>query len=196
MMARNYVVDCTLSVILIVGVYQFYFLTQRIDPRRMRVFRSPLDEKIPFLPGWSWVYSGLYYPAILYLNWTVESPRDFTNMAFSFIVLLAMQMACFYLYPVATPPHWREINSGKSWSERLLRLVRRFDKESNCFPSMHVSVATLTAMHMQRTLGPAAFAFPVLISLSCLFTKQHYLIDVPGGMLLGWLAYAAYRWVA
>ena len=195
MRVQEYVVNCTLSVILIVGVYQFYFLTQRVDPRRVRVFNSPIDNGIPFWPAWSWVYSCLYYPGILYLNWTVRDAREFTRMAFSFIVLLGMQMACFYVYPVATPPPWRQMNHGSSWSERLLRLVRRYDRESNCFPSMHVSVATLTAFHMSRTLGPSAFAFPILILLSCLFTKQHYLIDLPAGALLGWVAYGAYRWM-
>jgi membrane-associated phospholipid phosphatase len=35
----------------------------------------------------------------------------------------------------------------------------------------------------------AAFAFPTLIGLSCLFTKQHYIVDIPAGAALGWLNY-------
>ena len=38
-------------------------------------------------------------------------------------------------------------------------------------------------------MGPAAFAFPLVIGLSCLFTKQHYLVDLPAGAALGWLAH-------
>ena len=57
---------------------------------------------------------------------------------------------------------------------------------------MHVSVAMLTAMHSVATLGPLAFLFPVLIALSCVFTKQHYLIDLPFGAALGWIAFQAY----
>jgi hypothetical protein len=30
---------------------------------------------------------------------------------------------------------------------------------------------------------------PALIALSCVLTKQHYLIDLPFGALLGWSAY-------
>jgi len=33
----------------------------------------------------------------------------------------------------------------------------------------------------------------VLIALSCLFTKQHYVIDLPAGALLGWSTFGAYR---
>ena len=35
----------------------------------------------------------------------------------------------------------------------------------------------------------AHLAFPLLIALSCVLTKQHYLIDLPFGALLGWVAY-------
>ena len=76
----------------------------------------------------------------------------------------------------------------------LLALVQRFDARSNSFPSMHVSVATLTALHLQGHFGLAAFAFPVLVGLSCLFTKQHYLIDLPPGAALGWTVYRLYSW--
>jgi membrane-associated phospholipid phosphatase len=185
-------INLVLSVVLIVGAYQFYFFTQRHWIRPPRRFVSPIDERIPYIPGWSWVYSFLYYPAILYLNLIAGSPGHFTRMAFSFIVLLAMQLACFTLYPVATPAHWRREPESGARSERFLKFVRNFDAETNCFPSMHVSVATLTALHAQATLGPVAFAFPLLIAVSCALTKQHYLIDLPFGALLGWGAYQLY----
>jgi membrane-associated phospholipid phosphatase len=54
---------------------------------------------------------------------------------------------------------------------------------------MHTSVATLTALHLYPSLGPSALAFPVLIGASCLFTKQHYVVDVPAGAALGWAAF-------
>jgi hypothetical protein len=38
--------------------------------------------------------------------------------------------------------------------------------------------------------------FPALIGLSCLFTKQHYLIDVPAGAAPGWFDYCLYLKIA
>lgn len=195
MTAVDYMVNLVLSGILIVGAYQFYFFTQRHPVRAAREFRSALDERIPFVPWWSWIYSFLYYPAILYLNWLVSDARQFTMLAFSFLMLLFMQMLFFWLLPVSTPAHWRSINTGKTASEKFLLFVQKFDQSSNCFPSMHVSVAMLTALHAAPSLGPAAFAFPLLIALSCLFTKQHYLIDLPAGAALGWLAHQLYLWL-
>jgi membrane-associated phospholipid phosphatase len=192
MRAQDYFVNLVLSVILIVGAYQFYFLPQRRPLRAPRSFHSPLDEAMPFWPVWSWVYSFLYYPAILYLNWLVRDARHFVMMAFSFIVLLLAQLLIFYLFPVETPRHWRSINTGESLSERFLLFVQRFDGPTNCFPSMHVSVAMMTALHAASTLGPMAYAFPALIAVSCVFTKQHYMIDLVFGALLGWGVYLGY----
>jgi len=110
----------------------------------------------------------------------------------SYLLLLGLQMAFFVLFPVATPEHWRAINRRRTLSERFLAFVQRFDARSNSFPSMHTSVAMLTALHLVPHLGALAFVFPVLIALSCLFTKQHYVIDLPAGALLGWLAFHAY----
>jgi membrane-associated phospholipid phosphatase len=190
--AIDYAIDLALSVILIIGVYQFYFWCQRNPLAAPREFRLAIDERLPYWPSWVWVYSFLYYPLILYLNFILPSPRQFTHVAISYLLLLALQMTFFVLVPVTTPAHWRAFNRRRTLSERFLALVQRFDARSNSFPSMHVSVATLTALHMQPHLGAAGFAFPVLIGLSCLFTKQHYLIDLPPGALLGWAAYHAY----
>jgi membrane-associated phospholipid phosphatase len=110
-------------------------------------------------------------------------------------VLLALQMLFFVFFPVETPEKWRALNQGRGKSERFLAFVRRFDGASNCFPSMHVSVATLTALHLQSALGPWVFLFPVLIALSCLFTKQHYLVDLPAGAALGWISFVCFQWL-
>jgi membrane-associated phospholipid phosphatase len=140
-----------------------------------------------------WIYSCLYYPIILYLNFVIGSAREFTYVATSYMVLLGLQMLFFLFVPVTTPPHWRAYNRERTLSERFLAVVQRIDAPSNSFPSMHVSVAMLTAMHLVPHLGTMAFAFPLAIALSCLFTKQHYVIDLPAGAVLGWWSFAAYR---
>jgi len=189
----DYVVNLLLSAILIVGAYQFYFWCQRNPLSPVRQFRLGIDERIPYWPSWVWIYSCLYYPIILYLNFVLDSAREFTYVATSYMLLLALQMLFFVFVPVATPPHWRSYNRSRTLSERFLALVQKFDAPSNSFPSMHTSVAMLTALHLAPHVGAAAFAFPLLIALSCLFTKQHYLIDLPAGAVLGWWTFAAYR---
>ncbi|HEX9444751.1 MAG TPA: phosphatase PAP2 family protein [Candidatus Binatia bacterium] len=192
----DYVLHLTLSVFLIVGVYQFYFWCQRHALAPARKLKLAADDWIPYRPRWVWIYSFLYYPVILYVNWTVRSPGQFTRIAGSFILLLIFQMAFFVAFPVATPESWREKNARRGRSERFLALIQRFDSSANCFPSMHVSVATLTALYLHPRLGVGAALFPVLIGLSTLFTKQHYLLDVPAGAALGWATFKIFAYVA
>ncbi len=196
MKPSDYMIHLTLSIFLIVGVYQFYFWCQRHHLAQPRELKLPADDWIPYRPHWVWIYSCLYYPVILYINWVIESPSQFTRIATSYLLLLGFQMVFFLIFPVVTPESWRAVNQRRSLSERFLSLVQRFDASSNSFPSMHVSVAMLTALHLYSYLGPWVTTFPVLIALSCLFTKQHYLIDVPAGAALGWVTFYAYRWVA
>src|SRR5438093_10613185 len=143
----DYLINLVLSVILIVGVYQFYFWCQRNYVTRPRQLKLPLDELIPYQPRWVWIYSGLYYPVIVYINFVMESPGQFLHVAMSYIVLLALQMMFFVFFPVATPAQWR-VSVCRDRSERFLAFVQRFDSPVNSFPSMHTSVAMLTAMHL------------------------------------------------
>jgi membrane-associated phospholipid phosphatase len=192
MTGTDFAVHLVLGAILIIGGYQFYFWCQRNPMRPVRELRLAVDDRIPFWPGWVWIYGFFYWPGVLYTSWVLESSREFVYLALSFLGLLAMQLACFMLFPVATPESWRAINRGRTLSERFLAFVQRLDDRSNSFPSMHTSVATLTALYLQPHLGTWAFVFPVLIALSCLFTKQHYVVDLPAGAALGWLAYRVF----
>lgn len=188
------VAQLVISVFLIFGVYQFYFWAQR-NPLavRTRLLRLKIDDRIPFRPHWVWIYSFLYYPVILYITLATDSTRHFLYVAISYVLLLFVQMSFFVLFPVVTPPEWRDCNSGRNASERFLAFVQRFDAPSNSFPSMHISVAVLTALHLLPSMGPVIFAFPILIALSCLYTKQHYVLDLPAGAAVGWGAFHLFR---
>jgi membrane-associated phospholipid phosphatase len=192
----DYAVCLIMAIVMIIGGYQFYFFVQRYHIRKPREFDTRYDDFIPFWPSWVWIYSGLYYPAILVLVFLQASYENFSKTAFSFLVLLAMQFTVFFLFPVKIPERWRNYDHKASLSLRMLAFVHHFDKLVNSIPSMHVSVATLTAIHLQVALAPVfgadaswIFLFPVLIALSAIFTKQHYLYDLLPGAFFGWLAW-------
>jgi membrane-associated phospholipid phosphatase len=195
----DYLVYFLITIILIIGIYQFYFWTQKNSFREAREFKATrIDAFFQMRPGWVYVYSGLYYPVIVLLIYVVQDMRQFNYMAISFFMLMLMQMAFFILVPVVTPHHWRELPKTKSVSVRFLKLVQSIDARSNCFPSMHVSVATLTSLHLIYNapfLAPWAWIFPLLIALSALYTKQHYFYDLAPGAVLGWVAFKGFQWM-
>ena len=195
MQLTDRIVQLIISVFLIVGVYQFYFWCQRNYVAQPREWKLSIDDAIPYRPRWVWIYSFLYYPVILYINLVIQSPRQFLYVAMSYTMLLGLQMVFFTLFPVATPEAWRACNRQNGLSERLLAFVQSFDGRANSFPSMHTSVAMLTALHLQPNLGPWTFLFPLLIAASCLFTKQHYLVDLPAGAALGWVTFQVFKWI-
>lgn len=190
----DYFIMLILSVILIIGAYQFYFWTQRNVWLETKSLYIKADDWFDYNPHWSWVYSFLYYPVIVGIILTLNSYTQFAYTALSFIILLFAQMACFLFYPVEIPAEWRQFNHG-NLSEKFLLFVQKFDQSTNCFPSMHVSVATLTALHIGANYTPASlwiWLFPVLIGYSAIKTKQHYLLDIIPGAGLGWAVY--YFW--
>jgi membrane-associated phospholipid phosphatase len=73
-----------------------------------------------------------------------------------------------------------------------LRFLYDADPPYNCFPSLHVAhsfVSALTCYRLDRRLGYGALLFASLVAISTLFTKQHYIADVVGGIVLALVAY-------
>jgi len=110
----DYCIHLLLSVVLIVGGYQFYFWCQRHPLTLAREWNSALDDRIPLFPRWVWIYNCLYYPVILYTNAMVGSPAEFTRLATTYLVLLVVQMGFFVSIPVRTPLRWRAGNASLS----------------------------------------------------------------------------------
>lgn len=193
--AIDYVVLFVMAILVIIGIYQFYFWCQRNHRREPRSLQCRVDDWFTLRPMWIWIYSGIYYPIIIVMIFSFKDMRHFNYTCISFVMLLLVQMAFFVWFPVQTPDEWREQVVGDSLSHRFIRFVQSFDKSSNCFPSMHVSVSTLTAMHLQLNfpfLGSWVWTFPVLIALSALYTKQHYVHDLLPGALVGYGVFHAF----
>src|SRR5215510_839105 len=113
MSVADRVIQLVVSIFLIVGVYQFYFWCQRNPLAPARELKLPIDDLIPYRPRWVWIYSFLYYPVIVAINWLVTSPRHYLYVAISYMLLLVFQMAFFTFFPVATPAAWRECNQRR-----------------------------------------------------------------------------------
>jgi membrane-associated phospholipid phosphatase len=184
-------IEAAMTIVLIIGGYQFYFWAQRQRWFEARYLETRLDGLISYDPRWVWIYSGLYYPMIVLAGWSVPTWRDYALAVGGYLALLAVQMAFFLFVPVEIPVSWRLLNR-RSWegsaSQRFLDLVWSFDKLRNSMPSMHVSVATVTDLTIWRNwpaLGHVGVLFPILIAVSALKTKQHYVADVIPGAALG-----------
>jgi hypothetical protein len=104
------------------------------------------------------------------------------------LTVLAISLACFVLWPLRftfeRPPTTEAVGA-------LFELLHLFDLPYNRAPSLHISVVViLWAVYVERLHGAMRLAIGLwfgLIGLSVLTTYQHHVIDVPAGLLAGWL---------
>ena len=163
---------------------------------RTRVTHTPeiaLDRLMPVEPAWMLVYGSLYmFMAVLPM--LVVRQRDLVSRALqSYLTVMAIAYAGFLLYPTSAP---RPADvPGDGFAAWALRIAYSIDPPYNCFPSLHVAysfVSALTCFRVHRRVGAVAIAWAVLIALSTVYTKQHYVVDVIAGALCAVMAYLVF----
>eukprot|EP01132_Coremiostelium_polycephalum_P000199 gene199-263_t len=67
----------------------------------------------------------------------------------------------------------------------IMDLVHATDTEDNACPSMHCAFAVFLAFITYPFYPVLSVVFPLVVSISCLCTKQHLIIDIIPGFALG-----------
>jgi membrane-associated phospholipid phosphatase len=98
-------------------------------------------------------------------------------------------LTIFYFWPTQTPPLTLDPSTLSGFA-----LLHRLDKAGNACPSMHVAVAIFTLGRIDEVLRSTRSplwvrcvnaAWFVVIAYSTLAVKQHVVLDVAAGALLG-----------
>lgn len=152
-----------------------------------------LDRAIPVDPAWMAVYGSLYIFVVV-LPLVVVRERLLIRRAMqAYLLVMTLSYAIFLLYPTSAPRP--EAVPGDGFAPWALRIMYDIDPPYNCFPSLHVAYAFVSALacsRVHRGVGRAAVAWAVLISVSTLFTKQHYVVDVIAGIAAAALGYVLF----
>ncbi len=177
-----------------VGQYVVYFMTKFINAGMDKHnFTFPVDELIPFVPESSYIYLGCYL-FWLYSFFLIAKTgkKNFYNMLSSIYLSYPVCFAFFVLLPTTIE---RPVLSGNMPSEYLMRFIYNADTPVNLFPSMHCLLSWYCYMFVRKRndikKGYRIFSliFTILICISTQTTKQHYLIDIFGGILLAELSW-------
>jgi len=172
-----------ITIIVLLVCYEIYFVTQAKNlRRRAHVVRSGLDERIPFAVRWVWIYGAVYYvflglPLALFTNLT----QLLKFLAGGLAIFLAASLV-FLLWPTTCPPEWRRFERT-GVAGRFLALIQDFDTGLNCFPSLHCALSAYAATFLPSPT--LRIVPPVLVCMSCVFVKQHSVLDFPLGLFLG-----------
>ncbi len=159
---------------------------------------TALDHLIPFQPVTLVAYLSLW----LYVGIAPGLQLTFRELlAYGLwaAALCLTGLGLFYFWPTAVPPPAFDVSGYAGF-----RMLHGVDATGNACPSMHVAIAMFTVVWIEHLLrgarAPLALrvfnlAWFLAITWSTLAVKQHVVIDVLAGALLG-LAFAipSLRW--
>jgi membrane-associated phospholipid phosphatase len=184
-------------VLLAMALHAFvYFLPNHFPLRQpIHLPLGPLDEAVPFLPGTIWLYWSEY--VLVCAAFLLCPHEDRVRFVKGFGLVVAISVVIQLVFPVDYPRDLFPVVADKTDS-RMVDLLRRLDTPTSCFPSLHVGLAVFVALYgLQRHRDWSLFIalWAGLIALSTLTLKQHYVLDVVGGALVGALGgLAIQRW--
>jgi len=150
------------------------------------LWKSPIDDWLPFLAWTVWPYLILLFTDYVFPLW-IRSRGLFrvTMRAYAFAAVISF---LFWALLPTTLPRVGFVPSGDGLSEVTYRLLISMDPPNNCFPSGHISIPTVVywglVQQWPRWRWPLWLSF-MLLSLTILTTKQHYVLDLLGGVGAG-----------
>ena len=157
---------------------------------------TSLDQAIPLVPGWMYIYFGCF------LFWTVNYimvariNRNDPDTFYRFVAAdMISRLVCGIIFMVFPTTNVRPEVTGTGFSVFLLQFLYGLDQPTNLFPSIHCLVSWFCFLGIKdQKRIPAwykgvSFVLAVLVFLSTLFTKQHVLVDVAGGVILAQICF-------
>ncbi len=145
------------------------------------------ESHIPFVPWtivpyWS---IDLFYAISFFL---CRQRPELDRHALRLFSAQVIAVACFLLWPLRFSFERPEIGGVFGW---LFDVLLGFDKPFNQAPSLHIVLLIVLwvkyAQYLQGAWRWLLHAWALLIGVSVLTTFQHHFIDVPTGLLAGWL---------
>ena len=149
---------------------------------------TALDHAIGFQPAALavyislWVYVGIAPMLLLQV-------RALLAYGLWIAAVCAVGLGLFYIWPTAVPAHTVDIARYPAFA-----MLQGVDATGNACPSLHVATAMFTAVWVDRLLGTLRAGLAMralnwiwlaLIAYSTMAIKQHVLLDVIAGALLG-----------
>jgi len=151
---------------------------------------TPLDMAIPFVPHFIIPYL-LVFPLVVVpfvLAW--KRPKDLRKVVYAFLLATIIGEIIFIVFP--TTMVRPELSGGDIFTDLVLHTYAVDSPPKNCFPSFHVTISTLTTLlclKLSKRVGLATLPLTVLIILATVFIKQHYVVDIFGGLVLASFSY-------
>ena len=149
---------------------------------------SNLDLRLPFLPQFLIIYFGCYI--FWAANYILAERQDREEVYRFFTADFISRCVCLVIFLAYPTTNTRPVIEGSGFWDLLAGWLYSIDAADNLFPSIHclVSWFCFLAVKGQKKIPiwykAVSFILAVLVFLSTLFTKQHVIVDVAGGIFL------------
>lgn len=167
------------------GWLVIYFFVNRLqaDQNSCIDLGTKLDRKIPYVPLFALMYFSTYV-FVLQPFFVLSDARQFYWMLTSFVSISVISSLIHATVPSKIERVEQVTEGGVSgW---MLGLFQKTCKPYGNFPSMHVGLSVPVVAANFMAGGPVGggvmLVWAVLIAVSTLFTKQHYILDVLAGL--------------
>ncbi|MBU4421675.1 phosphatase PAP2 family protein [Patescibacteria group bacterium] len=144
------------------------------------------EKNIPFIP-WTILVYYLVFPYLASVILTVSRYEDFLKVVSGYWLIILVSVAIFFMFPT-TMPRPDEATPQIGLLGVLFRAIYLIDGPNNLFPSLHVSSVSyigLVNWRFSPRFRILGIIIAVLISVSTLTVKQHAIVDIFGGLVLG-----------
>ncbi len=177
--------------VVIVLLASGYFLLN--EPREsVHILETAVDDWIPLVPGFVFPYVSLYLLLVLSVwRFLKADTRIFSLAALAVCIDLVVSYICYIAFQTRIE---RPIVLGSDIPSDILRWIYSIDEPYNAFPSLHTSSAVLCTLLWRRAgsrFWPVILLWAMFIVASTVLTKQHYFVDILGGMAVAILSYCA-----
>lgn len=185
-----------IMLLVLIAATMIYFPINRAvsGGRTLRIF---IDDYIPLWAIWAVPYILSLFWWVGCVLWAWRDMDDETYAAFigAWVLACLVSAVIYIIYPVyvTRPPI-----SGGDWANRLIALIYSQDRAYNAFPSGHTFNSVLIYLFFSRwrpRLRVPFGIFTIIVLLSTLFTRQHWVTDVAGGIALAVGCYYLALWV-
>jgi membrane-associated phospholipid phosphatase len=185
------VVWARLAWLIILCIIQFLYFPINRAVQGGVILATPLDALIPLWPIWAIPYLlslGWWMGCFIWATWKMDLTL-YQAFIVCMIAIMLVSYAVYLLYPTYVA---RPLLEGNDWQMKLMYLIYSNDRSYNAFPSGHTYTTVLIGLFWWRWYPRQRWLWvgiTVIILLSTLFTRQHNLPDLAGGILLALLGY-------
>lgn len=171
---------------IMIPIINVNYILASILAKRGHDLTIELDNIIPFNSIFIIPYIYWYlYIVIGFIFILMNSRKDYIRVFISFFIGMNICYIAYYLYPTEIT---RPTIANSNILNYLVNIIYSLDRPVNCFPSLHVLTTYFIMRYTKYKDSKEKFYYTqivgVLIIISTLFIKQHFIVDVISAIVL------------